>query len=38
MFIGPDRDFNISGKFDILINKKQKFPLWILEGSKGQGW
>jgi hypothetical protein len=34
MFVGPDRDLNVSGKFDILINKTQKFPLWILAGSK----
>jgi len=34
MFVGADKDLSVSGKFDILINQKQRLPLWILEGSK----
>jgi hypothetical protein len=34
VFVGPDRDFTINGQFDISLNRKQVFPVWILENSK----
>lgn len=31
--IGKKKDYNIAGKFDILINRKQTVPIWVTEGS-----
>lgn len=34
VWIGANRDLNIAGKFDVLINVRQQFPIAILERSK----
>lgn len=31
---GADRAYTVNGSFDILINRRQTTPLWILGGSK----
>ena len=34
VFIGSNKAYTVSGKFDVVIANKQSSPLWILGGSK----
>lgn len=33
VLVGGDKDYTISGEFDISINNAQQFPIWVLSGT-----
>ena len=33
IWVGDAKEYNISGNFEVLINRRQDYPIWILGGS-----
>ena len=33
IWLGKGKSYNVAGTFDVLVNAKQDFPIWILGGS-----
>lgn len=34
VYIGEDKDYSLYGTFDLLISRLQKFPVWLVAGTK----